>query len=487
MAGYQERREARYAQVGQAVGGILKDRWDGKEAEEFIQNELATYQATSGEFRNQLSTIDDGDQMASAFSKWQSDTTAWSAAATARYSGNSRIMQIVKDIMDKQMESLGQFIQIEEYGHKKGQRDEMEERATETHEAGLGLTKAQTGQAGGAEEASRASAVESRARAAKISSSPDLTKFPQVGSTMPLDQVRLAVKNARVSHGEEIARIETRIDQRAVNGALQRRLGELKDDGTKWGADTAKDTEDIKSEWAGNPARDKTLEGGIAQELGYDLENSQGYFDDVAPFLGGDVRTPNERVRLIKSGTPTRNVLSRIFVQTTKDLEERGWDIETPESFIKNTLADLDTTAGGYQQLGENVTTLFEQAVKKRMVYDPKTETKKEMIVATDGTPVRTYNELVQHLLAFWGAETSTKLFDPNATKQKEDAAKVGLAMVLKFAPVTASRLGIDLPPKLSKKLQRESDPAFLRLLKGAGDFLKGAPGFFEPEGREEL
>ena len=72
-----EQRDVMY-EGAETVGTILRDRFNTKQAEDFTANELQNYFQLTSEFNNGLGTMEDGDSMAGAFSKWQNDTTAWS-------------------------------------------------------------------------------------------------------------------------------------------------------------------------------------------------------------------------------------------------------------------------------------------------------------------------------------------------------------------------------------------------------------------------
>jgi len=379
-------------------------------------------------------------------------------------------------------------MQIEKYGHEKAGRAEQEALETEKTQAGIEATRA------GA-EADRATALLRRTQAGAVAREAE-QKEPQwpnlSGSDLPT--ARMAVKNARINpaYADRVQKIEQLTDAAAVSRIIQERVGQEKPgEGpggmptiTKWGVNSKQDQEDAMIEWTSSALRNKTLEAAIAKDMGYNLSTAQGYYDDILGFIegGGSPLLPEEKVKPLKPGVSQSVLLGRILATTTEDGRQRGLSMDSINSFIENTLPDLPITEQGYRQLGPHVQTTLEKAV----VMDADGQ----IISSTTRKPVKTYNELVRHLLTFWDQRVTNMLMTPNATALKSDTEQIGKAIIARYAPIIASRLGIPVPQPVLDKLKRAGEPTVVKLLRGATEFLGGqVPGILQNIGfgEEEL
>jgi len=469
MADYQERREDRYERLGQAVGGLFKDRWDAKEAEEFMSNEFQMFEASTTEFRNSVSTIEDGDQLAGAFMEWKNRTLMpFITHATARYGNNERVMTIVKQVYDANNQGMDDYIKVEEYGHSRGQRGEREDLAKQKAEAEIGLTEAQTGKEKALTGQAEATTGLREAQAEKARRQEEQEKWPTLPHNASLLDARNAVRNVRISHPAQTTIFEQRADAMAVGRIISERRGQDKADGTKWGQDSEKDQNDAGIEWAASGNRNKVLEAAVAKELGFNLALGQGYYDEAQMALegAGTPLTPEEKVPPLKAGAKTHSWLGRLLATTSDDLRQRGFNVESMEGFIDDTLSDLPQSPTGYRQLGPHVSTVLEKTV----VRDPSGE----LVSSVTGEPVKNYGQLGKHLLANWDARVTGSLISPEATAMRSQTQHVGKAIIAKYAPVIALELGIPIPKPVINQMKREGEPFFLQLLRSGTEAAQG-------------
>jgi hypothetical protein len=369
---------------------------------------------------------------------------------------------------------MDEYIKIEEYGEQKAGREEAKALATRKAEADIGAAEALT-------EERQATAGLRRAQAAGVAKEVEEEGWPTLPTNAGLLEAKNAVRNVRVSHPERVAIIEQRADAMAIGRIISEKMGQDKPDGTKWGQDSVKDQQDAQIEWAASGNRGKVLEAAVATELGFNLNAAQGYYDEAQMALEGtgSPLLPEEKVKPLKAGAKPNAWFGRIFATTSEDLRQRGFNVENMEDFIDDTLDDLPQTETGYRQLGPHVTTVLEQTV----VRDPEGLP----VSKVTGEPVKNYGQLGRHLMANWDARVSGALIDPGATALKSQTQHLGKAIVAKYAPVIAMRLGIPLPKPIVNKMKRKGEPFFLKLLRSGTEAMEGRfPSLLKDIGFEE-
>lgn len=456
MAGLftREQREAQY-RMGETIGGILKDRFHTKQAEDFTQNELQSFNQSTSEFFNGLSTIEDGDQMAAAFSDWKNTVfMPFITSATAKYSDNERIMNIVQQVSAANQNGMSEWMAVEEAGHQRGRRAEMEERATEMHEAKMGQIEAETGLAG-------ARATEARARAGALAAEAETAQFPTIPRNADLGTAREMARRATTTHWKLTDKVKEDVNATHVSRILSEMRGRERGDGSIWGADPARDQAEAGSMWAASGARQKAYEAEILTRMGYDLNAAGDYYDDVRG--PGSALLPEEKVEKLRAGAKESVFLARVLAQNTTDARAMGWDITSTKTFVEDSLPDITD----YRQLGHHVTSILEDTVKRDADGQP-------IAMLREGNPaVKTYFDLVKHLRAAWDLRTG-QLLDPSATHLIGGMNTLGDKVVQQYAPQIAKQLGIPVPKAVISKLERMSEGTALKLLRGATEAVEG-------------
>lgn len=475
-----EQREKMY-EAGEVIGSVIQDRYDTKQAENFVQNELATYFARATEFTNSLGTFETGDQMAQAHMQFQQDTMAWTAAATAKYGNNARIQTIVQEILAKNMEGMDEYIKTEAYGEERGKRGQMEEERLEERERAGRKAEADIGFRGAETERSEASAAESRARAGLLTAQAGAVgeeaagaKFPTIPAGTGLGEARQALKNALVNKdfGPMIQSKVAQGEQAAIHRMVQGRMGQEKANGRLWGDKPEEDLAQATSEWAAHPLRQKTIEALGLRAMGYDIHDASvgGYFDDLGSFVEGGP-LPGDRTRKIRPGATDRHVLTRILgMPNSKAMIARGMELEF-KPFIEDTLDETPQSVQGYRSLGPLVRNVLENTVI--------TDEHNKPVLAADHTPVTTYPQLVKKLNDAWRIFVVERNLDPDAYTAVTNTQNLGKEIIKKYAPVIAPKLGIPVPKSLETKYTGILGAA-VETAKLTSSFLTEALGFGE-------
>jgi hypothetical protein len=231
----------------------------------------------------------------------------------------------------------------------------------------------------------------------------------------------------------------------------------------------------------------KTLEAARLQAAGYELDRAQGYYDDVRQFLekGGTPLTPEEKAPPLKSAASESVALGRIFATNTEGMRAQGWEFDNTKGFIKNTLTDLPPTEEGYRQLGPHVTNVLESAV-----FRDADGTAMARLELPDGSvrefPIKNYTDLVKALRLSWNNRVTQKQFAPGATHHRSNSKVLGNAIIKRFAPAIASRIGLTVPKAVITEVERAGEPALLKwgraATEGVGRLLKEGSELFEQE-----
>lgn len=478
--------------AGDRIGGILQERWQTKQAEDFMQNEFQMFQQATAQFQNSLAAIEDGDQLAQSFTQWKNNTLMpFMANATAKYSSNPKIMAIAEKIFEANKQGLQEYLSVEEAGRERELQTPIEEerrlRARE-REAGIQAKEA------GVEER-QASAALKRAQAGAVSreEKPDpLSQSvipPERLNTISFSEARHLVNDPRFAQWK--ASIDERTNTAAVSRIVSENIGKEKPDGTKWGEYPEKDTADATRIWASSPQWSKTMEAARLQAAGYSLDRAQGYYDDVKKFLqgAGSPLTPEEITPPIKSDANESMVLGRMLSSTSDNMRQMGWNFESVDGFIKNTLPDLPMSETGYRMLGPHVTTVLESGAFRDADGAPmaRLETPTGSV---QQVPLNNYQDLVKALKLSWYRRVTEKQFSPEATRHKENSNKFGDAVIRRYAPIIARRIGIEVPKRVLTEIERASEPTLLKLLRPIGELGKGILDydyFNEDSFREEI
>jgi len=451
-----EQRDVMY-EGAETIGGILRDRFNSKQAEDFIANEMQQYSQLTAEFNNSLGTFEDGDSMGAAFLKYQNDTSAWAASNSARYANNPRIKGAIDQVMNAQLKGLDDYMKIEQYGDDKSHREEAEALGTRKIEAEIGASEASSTR-------SLAGARESDARTKAINE-----ELEQKGSNIgidanaPLGDVRQKVRSLYASHPVLAKSWGMMADDKAVASLVKRSAGKKRSDGQTWGVDSESDWKFAQSEWLASANRPKVQEAYIAKQLGYELNNAEEYFSDVMGALGsGDPRLPEERQTPLRAGASETDLMTRVFATEQSDLVGRDYQIGSVAGFVKNTLKDLPRSTAGYRQLGAHVTSILEETVKA--------DADGQLIDVTTGKPIRTYADLRTRLQVAWNLRGSGALVDPSATALKTSADVLGRAIIAKYAPVIAHNLGVPIGKAEAQKIKQDDAWLGAKLLRKLGD-----------------
>lgn len=482
---YDRNLQQTWKEAGQEIGGILKDRWQTKQAEDFQQNEFQMFQQATSDFQNNLAVIEDGDQLAQAFVQWKNTTfMPFITNATAKYSGNERIMNMVQQVVDANNQGLEEYMSIEEAGHKRAGRDEAEVLETRQAESKLDY------EAAGAEER-RASAQRQRAMATATRREAKLE--PLQREVIPREQLasiglaeaRQLINDPRFAEWKQA--VDQKTDTAAVNRIITDHIGEEKFDGTKWGQNPERDEADAKRMWADSAMWQKTAEAARLQAAGYSLDRAQGYYDDVRKFLerGGTPLTPEEKQPPLKSSATDSIALGRIFATNTEGMRAQGWEFDNVKGFINNTLTDLPATEEGYRQLGPHVTSVLEGAA-----FRDADGTAMSRLALPNGEvrqfPIRNYTDLVKALRISWHSRVTDKQFAPDATRHRTNSRTLGNAIIRRFAPAIAQRIGLTVPKAIITQVERAGEPALLKwgrsAAEGVGRLLKEGSSLFEEE-----
>jgi hypothetical protein len=458
MATFTEEQRANLYRGAETVGNLLQDRFNQKQAEEFVANDLQSFQNGTSEFFNSLATLEDGDALAAGFTQWKNNTLMpFITQSTARYAKNDRIMEIVKQVSEANQNGLSEYMQVEEAGHAKQMRPELEERARAESASGINLESAQ--------------AQLARARAGVVGAEAEKEKYRweviprEMLPTIDYATAKNLVESPR--HPEWKQQRDAEADQAAIASIIQQKTGQEKPDGTKWGADTEKDTVDASVIWSGNlERRNKARLAHKLRAAGFDPSSrAPGVFDDVLGFVvgGSPVLTPEEMYPPLKSNAKQPAFLGRIFAGTSDTLRQAGFDIETTDSFIKNTLDDLPVSPEGYRKLGPYVASVLEETV----IRDADGTAIARML--PNQPPVKTYADLVKNLMAAWEARVTNAQIDPSATSLRSDSKRLGNAIIQKYAPIIGMQLGMDVP-----KAKKPTRPAIFGALESGLELLKG-------------
>ncbi|MDY6957690.1 MAG: hypothetical protein SVK08_00900 [Halobacteriota archaeon] len=462
MADYWERTSQAWSEWGKSVGGVLRDRWESKQAEEFQQNEVQSFLDATTQFQNSLAEIEDGDMMAQAFTSWKNNTfMPFVTAATAKYGNNERIMTMVKQVVDANNQGLDEFMATEERMEEREQRPVQREREAEVHAAKIGQAEAET-------ERARAGAMESRARAGAIARREEMEPLqkavipPEQLHTIDFASARRLINDPRFTDWK--SQVDQRTDEAAVSRIITENLGQIKEDGTKWGQDRQADVVDANRMWQGSAMRRKTLERQRLVEAGFPMERSGDYYDDVVRYSaqGGSGLLPEERVPPLKPIASIDAAMGRIFASNTESMRAQGWVFNNVEGFIKNTLPEIKD----YRELGPHVTSILEQSVQRDAdgtAISPLLE----------GQEIKDYGEMIRVLQAVWSVRVG-QLFAENATAHRARADKIGKAVIRKFGPQLASRYGIVPPQAAVKEAERMGEPAILGLLRRGAEAVGG-------------
>lgn len=445
MAGYQERREARYEKLGTAVGGLLKDRYDQKQAEDFTQNELQLFQQHTDEFMNNLGTIEDGDQMAQAFQQWKSRTfMPFLTSATAKYANNERIMSIVQRVDEANRNGLQRWAQNEETGEQITGRDERRERETRKEEADIGFTeqKTETSKITGELAQARIGALERQEE--EKATQYDIIPRDQMGAVTH-QQAMGHLATARVQRPQWDAARNNEADAEGVQKLGAELRGMPKPMGGVVGDGGEGELEYLTGLYLANPERRENARNRKKlQAAGIDVDARwPGLYPE------GMSTTPEERHPPLNPSAPTSSMIGNVLHTTPDQLAGLDIDPSSSRKFME-TLHELPiNNVGDFKKLGPFVNSILTESV---------IEDADGQIVSTAGgrrTPVRSFEDLKAALNLSW-AERNDPLMMPTARVLRRENQKMGEAIINRYARMIADSIDPGQqtikPPKPTKK-----------------------------------
>jgi len=357
---YDIRQAQRYERIGSSVGSLLQDRFQAKQAEDFMTNEYQSFKDSTTNFMNGLGSVEDGDQMAQEFTAWKQDTfMPFLTNASAKYAGNERIMNIVQMTAKANQNGMQGWIQSEEAGAQFADREERRGVEKETAAAAL-----ETQRATGA--ARRAEAGLATARAEVLSGG----ELPFVAPGTSLDAVKTNVRDfmSNKKYTEQRVEVLQNLDQQALAAITldMQQSGAKHPDGTAWNAATPGMDEKNRTAawnlWQASDDKQLITEGFIANHLGARLGDYGGLYDPAAKFIAGVgiPLSPAERTPPLRSNAPAASVLGRVLATDESILAQRGWSTSSIKEFIDDDLDDMDAGRQGYVQLVDQVLSILD-------------------------------------------------------------------------------------------------------------------------------
>jgi hypothetical protein len=137
MAGIfsKEQKSVLYAGVNR-VADIMQDNWYKNEATEFMNNEMAQFQASTAQFYDMMSKEDDPDAMAQGFLGWKNQTLMpFLNTNTVKYAKNPYIAQTIQNVAAQNQNGLKDYLSVEEQLHQRAGRGARAEQAAAESEA----------------------------------------------------------------------------------------------------------------------------------------------------------------------------------------------------------------------------------------------------------------------------------------------------------------------------------------------------------------
>lgn len=328
MANYQDTRVKLYQQAGQAVGDMLRNRWQTKQAEDWMENEFQAFQDATAEFNNNLANIEDGDEMAKASMQWNQNVLMPFMTRTAsKYSDNETIMNVMQGVDAAHRRGLQDFISMKELGVKE-----------ETGEAQAEAARAQAGQA-------RA------ATARTYANIPGETALRQAQTEEA--RAGTALSEARLAEVEE-----TKGKTAEIAGIIQRNIqgGALHENGLPWGQDPASDElAATRMYWAarGNPPTPTETRTSLLSPRATDAQL-------LSSVLIGDPTQIGESIDLTDVGEAIEDI--RKLPETDEGLQATG---DTFYSLINSVRPVTGREGAAIVQVGEKpVVVTSEQALR---------------------------------------------------------------------------------------------------------------------------
>lgn len=426
-----------FTTAGLTIGKILQDRFEAKQAEDFIGNELAQFQQASNSFHEQVGAVEDPDQMAQMFSQWKDSVfMPFMNNAAGRYPKNKRIMEIVRQIDDANKKGLDEFIKpssdLPGQGTPEGgdefESERMEKaQKLEKGEASIGYTKALTGQA----------------QMNTWKASPEGQMFSRLtGATIPINAPPAIQRDfVRQMPEKEAKPIDDQTRERAASNliAAYKRNQTLRPDGQVWGktGNEASDKQLALEEVMKSSNYDLLIEGSrIAATLGPQaLDNFGGLYDAVKSSIQGTnpVLLPEELAESTKlrGEQDPATILSVILAQPKENVTQYA----SIEDFI-STVEEMEDPA----QLGPSFARTFDAAVFSDHKVLKNSYTRQ---------PIKTWDELQQALREDYKNRILVNRVSNDAASRRtlKQAAAIGEAGIQRFGPEIAKKFGINVPP----------------------------------------
>jgi len=230
----EEQRAVMY-EGAETLGGILKDRFYAKQAEDFMQNEMQIFNQRTADFFNSLPALETGDMLGQEFMKYSNEVLSpFITNASVKYGKNERIMTIVKGIMDMNTQQMKNFIEIRQDVREQAESERMAGREPFIREE----------MAAGA-EAQREAAATSRVRRGLMLREAEAAELPALGPQTDIASARAAVRSVRKNNPEEYNRIAADTQDKLRASIMTRNIGKPKGYGDKeWGEDREEDIVD---------------------------------------------------------------------------------------------------------------------------------------------------------------------------------------------------------------------------------------------------
>ena len=308
MATFSPEQKAVLYQGAEGIGGILKERWQNKQAEAFTSNELAKFLADSSTFNdtlNQLPNDPDSDDVANTFRQFGTNVfIPFLSSAAVKYGDNPKIMAITQRLDQEMQNQLSNFMKFQEMGQEQEKIDiasgnlandqAVEKRKAEEAKV-MGPLKVESEKA--LADSRRAQADLARARAGKL----DQDQLPE-------DPAEI-IKKARQMKG---SKEREDYDKRTLEDIMARILSVNKNSpypsGTGvWGSDPEEDRRQALEDLRRRGLFDDVVTAGRAAQLGGDKASiAQALYDSqidpeaiqlVLPEVLGLREIPEEKMR----------------------------------------------------------------------------------------------------------------------------------------------------------------------------------------------
>lgn len=472
MPAFNEKQVEGFAKVGERIGDIMQDRWWKKEAENFQQSEMAQFQSATSQFYKNIMMVEDGDQMAQEFQAWNSSVMMpFMTNATAKYGSNPYIMQVTQQVFQANQDGLTKFLGVEAAGHALKGRDQAEGRETQTFEAGLEKTQAETEAAKQHGPLREAQAHEAQARGDLLNRTDPNIRAAGSDKTLtafipPGTQASLAVSTLRRLGSPEFNKARNaemnmvRQDMATAIHAQNVRKGGMRPDGLgKWGTNAKKEIdeliiptitiENVRHAWE----RNKLTEY-------YGPEITQ-----VLPQYAQDDMLPQETIAPLSGAVKDSQISERLLgTDAALGLQRAGINTGDIQEFIS-------ALPGSYEMIPEG---------PMRAAFDLVSQAQRQpngtYTIAGTNIRFKSYNDLVKALNnasdklaiepAIGGLDIPDSGLESDTRQARKRARKLRDAMVKKYAAEVARALGIAVPAGYKTIL---GTGAGAELLRGAG------------------